>query len=286
MKRRNESHTLAEREFIHEEGWCLPYLSFEKLEEIPFVRHMFTTRGGGVSTGEYESLNLSFTRGDDAAAVEENFRRVAAAMGTDFSHIVTSDQTHTTTIRRVTAADMGKGILYKRDYSDVDGLITNEAGILLATFYADCVPLYFVDTKRHAIGLSHSGWRGTVAGMAQSTIRQMQQCFDTDPKDLHCAIGPSICCDCYEVDKDVADAFKKAFPETYDRILEKKANGKYQLDLWESNRILLQRAGVPENQIYVTDICTCCNASELFSHRASKGRRGNLGAFLMLTEND
>lgn len=272
------------RNYRSEEGYVLPYLSFSSYEALPYIRHMFTTREGGVSKDIYESLNLSFTRGDDETAVLENYRRVAQALGTSIDHIVTSDQTHTTNVRPVGKEDLGKGITRPRDYKDVDGMITDQPGVLLATFYADCVPLYFVDPVHKAIGLSHSGWRGTVGRMGQATVEAMEKSFGSQPKDLLCAIGPSICQDCYEVSRDVAEAFIFAFPTHEKEILQAGALGKYQLDLWKANEIVLTEAGVLKEHIDLAGLCTCCNSSILFSHRASRGKRGNLGAFLMLTE--
>ena len=272
------------RNYRSEEGYVLPYLSFSSYEALPYIRHMFTTREGGVSKDIYASLNLSFTRGDDETAVLENYRRVAQALGTSIDHIVTSDQTHTINVRPVGKEDLGKGITRPRDYKDVDGMITDQPGVLLATFYADCVPLYFVDPVHKAIGLSHSGWRGTVGRMGQATVEAMEKSFGSQPKDLLCAIGPSICQDCYEVSRDVAEAFIFAFPTHEKEILQAGALGKYQLDLWKANEIVLTEAGVLKEHIDLAGLCTCCNSSLLFSHRASKGKRGNLGAFLMLTE--
>ena len=276
-------------DIVLEEVWCengagstLPLLKYPLLEQTGIVEHCFTTRIGGVSKGIYESLNLSFTRGDEDAAVRENFRRLAGAMKTDVSEFVFTDQTHTTNVRRVTAEDAGKGIVKERDYTDIDGLITNEPGLVLSTFYADCVPLYFVDPVHRAIGMSHSGWKGTVGKMGAATITAMKREFGTEAKDLVCAIGPSICQDCYEVSEDVADAFKEAFPGHADEILLDKKNGKYQLDLWGANEIVLTEAGVLKEKIAVTYICTCCNPDLLFSQRASHGKRGNLGAFIYL----
>lgn len=276
-------------DIVLEEVWCengagstLPLLKYPLLEQTGIVEHCFTTRIGGVSKGIYESLNLSFTRGDEDAAVRENFRRLAGAMKTDVSEFVFTDQTHTTNVRRVTAEDAGKGIVKERDYTDIDGLITNEPGLVLSTFYADCVPLYFVDPVHRAIGMSHSGWKGTVGKMGAATITAMKREFGTEAKDLVCAIGPSICQDCYEVSEDVAEAFKEAFPGHADEILLDKKNGKYQLDLWGANEIVLTEAGVLKENIAVTNICTCCNPDLLFSHRASHGKRGNLGAFIYL----
>ncbi len=275
---------IEKRNYRSEEGYVLPYLSFSSYEALHYIRHMFTTREGGVSKDIYESLNLSFTRGDDETAVLENYRRVAQALGTSIDHIVTSDQTHTTNVRPVGKEDLGKGITRPRDYKDVDGMITDQPGVLLATFYADCVPLYFVDPVHKAIGLSHSGWRGTVGRMGQATVEAMERSFGSQPKDLLCAIGPSICQDCYEVSRDVAEAFIFAFPTHEKEILQAGALGKYQLDLWKANEIVLTEAGVLKEHIDLAGLCTCCNSSILFSHRASKGKRGNLGAFLMLTE--
>lgn len=275
---------IEKRNYRSEEGYVLPYLSFSSYEALPYIRHMFTTREGGVSKDIYESLNLSFTRGDDETAVLENYRRVAQALGTSIDHIVTSDQTHTTNVRPVGKEDLGKGITCPRDYKDVDGMITDQPGVLLATFYADCVPLYFVDPVHKAIGLSHSGWRGTVGRMGQATVEAMERSFGSQPKDLLCAIGPSICQDCYEVSRDVAEAFIFAFPTHEKEILQAGALGKYQLDLWKANEIVLTEAGVLKEHIDLAGLCTCYNSSILFSHRASKGKRGNLGAFLMLTE--
>lgn len=263
-------------------GEELPLFHYPLLDETGIVRHCFTTRYGGVSEGMLSKLNLSFTRGDVKESVEENYRRIAEAMGVPYEKIVCSDQTHTTNVRVVTEADAGTGIIRPKDYTDVDGLITNVPEITLATFYADCVPLYFVDPVHHAIGLSHSGWRGTVARMGKCTLEAMRREYGTKAADVYCAIGPSICQDCYEVSEDVAVQFEEAFSGHESEILLNKGNGKYQLDLWKANEIVLLEAGVKPEHLAVTDVCTCCNPELLFSHRASHGKRGNLGAFLCL----
>lgn len=162
----------------------VPYLTFPLLEKTGLVRHLFSTREGGVSTGIYSSMNVSYSRGDNKEAVDENFRRIAEIFGAAPDKMVCSRQTHTTNIRRVTKADCGKGVVRETDYEDVDGLITDEPGIILCTFYADCVPLYFVDTKHRAIGLSHSGWRGTVGRMGELTIKAMGEVFNTRAEDV------------------------------------------------------------------------------------------------------
>mgnify|MGYP000181620941 CR=1 FL=1 len=278
FKKKNE-----EQKYVIDGGEQPPLLKYKKLEEIPWIRHCFTTREGGASKGIFAELNLSFTRGDEEAAVRENYRRVAKRMGTEVSHFVCSDQTHTTNVRVVTQEDAGAGVVRERGYTDVDGLITNEPGLVLSTFYADCVPLFFIDPVHRAIGLSHSGWKGTVGHIGQKTVWKMHEVYGSEPKDIVAAIGPSICQSCYEVSDDVAEAFRANFTadEAADILLD-KGNGKYQLDLWKANEIVLLDAGVKKDHLEVTDVCTCCNPELLFSHRASHGQRGNLGAFLGL----
>lgn len=258
----------------------LEYLVFPKLEETGVVEHLFTTRTGGISCGIYSTMNLSFSRGDDPECVSENYRRIGEVLKVEPGHMVASKQTHTTNIHLVTEEDLGNGITRPSAYDDIDGLATDIPGIALATFFADCVPLYFVDPVHKAIGLAHSGWRGTVAGMGACMVQFMQEHFQSDPRDLVAAVGPSICVDCYEVSEEVAEQFREGFPE---EVLQKgKAPGKYQLDLWKANESILLKAGILPEHLSVTDVCTCHNPEYLFSHRASHGRRGNLAAFLML----
>lgn len=259
------------------------YLTYPLLEETETVVHGFTTRLGGVSKGVCSSMNLSFSRGDEEAAVYENYRRIADAVGFPYESIVCSDQTHTTNVRKVGKDDRGKGLLFSRNYHDVDGLITNEPEVTLATFYADCVPLYLVDPVKKAIGLSHSGWRGTVGKIGKVTVEAMEREFGSRPEDILTAIGPSICQKCYEVSEDVAEEFRKIYPrELWNTLLWDKGNGKYQLNLWEACRRNFLEAGILPEHIVLPEICTCCNPDFLFSHRASQGKRGNLAAFLML----
>lgn len=288
-------------------GEELEYLTFPVLEQTGLVRHLFTTRLGGVSGQEFATMNFSVDRGDSEENVAANYARIAGVLGCSVEDMVASHQTHTVNIRRVTFADRGKGIVRPRDYENVDGLMTNEGGIVLVTYYADCVPLFFVDVRNKAVGLAHSGWRGTAAGMGQHMVRAIGESFGTKPEDLRVAIGPSICRDCYEVGEDVAASFMKKMggeapagegslegeaslageicagrrqPEA--AVTRGRQPGKYQLDLWLANRGILESAGVPRENIAMPDICTCENSGYLFSHRASRGKRGNMGAFLGL----
>lgn len=272
------------REHIFDEAdGEVPYLEYPMLRDTGIVKHGFSTRLGGVSGGYYESLNLSFDRGDDPEAVRENFRRIGEAIGVQVEDMVMSKQTHTTNVRVVTEEDRGKGIVRDRDYTDVDGLITNVRGICLVTSYADCVPLYFVDPVRKAIGLSHSGWRGTVGKIGKKTVELMTESFGSDPADILACVGPSICSDCYEVSQDVIDKVKEVFDEAlWESLFYEKGNGKYQLDLWKTNEEVFQEAGILPEHIAVTNVCTRCNSRILYSHRVQGDKRGNLCAFLAL----
>ena len=282
-------------------GKNLPYLAFPSLEETGFIKHAFTTRAGGVSEGDCAALNLSFSRGDREEAVRENFHRLAEELGVGEDRFVFTDQTHTTNIRVVTEKDAGKGLVRPKDYTDVDGLVTDVPGIVLSVFTADCVPVFLADPVHRAIGLVHSGWRGTAGRIAEKALHIMREQYGTDPADVICAVAPSICQDCYEISRDVAEVFGEAFSGHEEEILTSPlqksgaddpvtnyltgghADDKFHLDLWQANRIVLEEAGVLSSHIAVTDICTCCNPGMLFSHRASHGKRGNLGAFLMIS---
>lgn len=259
------------------------FLTYPALDALPGIVHGFSTRLGGVSRGIYSSMNLSFARGDEEADVRENYERLAAAMGFSTADIVTSDQTHTTNVRVITEADRGKGITCPRDYTDVDGMITNVPGICLVTSYADCVPLYFVDPVKKAIGLSHSGWRGTVGKIGKNTVQLMQENFGSKPEDLLAAVGPSVCMDCYEVSEDVIEQFKEAFEKKYwEDLFYKKENGKYQLNLWKANELIFLESGILPEHMAITNVCTHCNSKILYSHRTMGNNRGNLCAFLAL----
>lgn len=273
------------RRIFDEAGRETPYLKYPMLENTGIVRHGFSTRLGGVSQGCYASLNLSFDRGDREEAVRENFRRIGEAMGVRCEDMVLSRQTHTTNVRVVTEDDRGKGIVRERDYTDVDGLVTNVPGICLVTSYADCVPLYFVDPVKRVIGLSHSGWRGTVGKIGKKTVEVMKDTFGSDPGDILAAVGPSVCMDCYEVSEDVIERVKEAFSEhLWEQLFYRKPDGRYQLDLWKANELIFREAGISEEHIAVTNVCTHCNSDILYSHRAAGDKRGNLCAFLALKQ--
>lgn len=260
-------------------------IGFETYRNYTWLTHGFSTRYGGVSDGIYKSMNLSFSQGDDERCVLKNHGIMAKTMGVELADMVYSHQTHTTNVLRVTREHAGMGFTVTRNFHDVDGFVTDVPGLMLVTAYADCVPLYFADTRLHVIGLSHSGWRGTVNNMAQATVDKMSYEFGSRPCDIAAFIGPSICASCYEIGDDVARNFRDRYGAESEKILTKKeaaSEDKYYLNLHAANRINMLNAGISPQNIHVTDICTCCNPELLFSHRASKGKRGGLCGYMMI----
>ena len=267
----------------------MEYLTFPELEKYEEISHLFTTRIGGVSEGYLSELNMSYSRGDEKENVDRNYNRVARVLNSKFEDFVCTMQTHTTNILRVNHSHRGSGVANELKYQDIDGLITNEPQIVLTALFADCVPLYFYDPIHHAIGLAHSGWKGTLNQIGLKMIQSMKKEFESKPEDIIAAIGPSICADCYEIGNDVAEQFIFLFQnmgfekaKEYEQYIKIGENEKYHLDLWKTNELILRKAGLLKENISTTDLCTCCNSDYLFSHRASNGKRGNLAAFLKL----
>lgn len=276
-----EEKTVSDGDSEH----VVPVICFEPYRNYTWLTHGFSTRYGGVSDGIYKSMNLSFSQGDDERRVLKNHGIMAKTMGVELADMVYSHQTHTTNVLRVTKEHAGMGFTVTRNFHDVDGFVTDVPGLMLVTAYADCVPLYFADTRLHVIGLSHSGWRGTVNNMAQATVDKMSYEFGSRPCDIAAFIGPSICASCYEVGDDVARNFRDRYGAESEKILTKKeaaSEDKYYLNLHAANRINMLNAGISPQNIHVTDICTCCNPELLFSHRASKGKRGGLCGYMMI----
>lgn len=263
------------------------YLTFPNLEATGVVDHYFSTRIGGYSTGDCAEVNFNYHREDDREAVDKNYERAATILGggRTIKDFVCTQQTHSTNIKQVDEPFRGRGTVLPLDYTDVDGLITNVPKLILTVFVADCVPVYLVDPVNRAIGLVHSGWRGTVGQIAAKAVTMMHDAYGTNPSDLVCAIGPSICAEHYEISEDVAFDFINAFgAETLGSrgILRPSREGHYKLDLWSANRMILENADVSSDNIAVTDICTRHNPNYLFSHRAVGDHRGNCCAFLSL----
>ena len=275
MKINSKTMTLNENKGV-------PYLTYNRLSDIDFIRHAFSTKHGGVSKGEWTSMNFAFSRGDNPENVIENYKIFSDAVGFDYNSLVTSSQDHHTYVRPVTKNECGIGIWKEKDMMSVDALITNEPNVTLVTHYADCTPLFFVDTVGKAIGLAHAGWRGTVGRIGEEVIKKMTSLYGTHPKDVVVAIGPAISKCCYEVDKDCAENFYNLKDLDNSKFIFPKNDGKYMIDLLETNRQIVMRAGVKEENIVLSDLCTKCNSDLLWSHRATNGHRGTMCAFMCI----
>lgn len=262
----------------------VPYLTYNSLSEIKFINHAFTTRLGGVSQGEFTSMNMAFNRGDNVESVTENYKRFCKSAGFEYESLVASAQDHNTIVRAVTSTDKGVGIYKPRDMQSVDALITNEKGVTLVTYYADCTPLFFVDTKNKAIGLAHAGWRGTAGRIGEKVVNKMSEMYGTKPADIAAAIGPAISVCCYEVDKPCADNFLALDDLDTEKFVFPKNDVKFMIDLLETNRQILVKSGVKPENITISDLCTNCNSELLWSHRATKGHRGTMSAFMCIIE--
>lgn len=263
--------------FTHEQKGMLEYLTVPQLTQAGFI-HAFSTRRGGVSQGALGSLNLGFSRGDEQENVQENYRILTDAIGVSMASLVLAAQTHTDHIRKVGADDRGEGIT-RKTFSDVDALMTDEPGVTLVTFHADCTPVFLADPVRRAVCLIHAGWRGTVQKIAAKAVAAMEKEYGSRPQDLLAAIGPSAGPCCYEVSEEVGQAIEAAGGGGCLRY--KDGNSKPFADLWTANRHMLLAVGVQDAHITVAGECTC-HEERYFSHRRQGGARGSLAAFLSI----
>jgi YfiH family protein len=273
-------------------------LKAESFARIPWMLHGFSMRKGGVSkTYGGNSLNLGITEQDTREAVEHNretfLKELCATNGSKTWPTVPMHQIHSAIIHRVESVP--EKMLHG------DGLITNVPGMLLTVRTADCVPVLIADRRKLAVGAFHAGWRGTLERIVEKGLGEMRRQFGSDPADLIAAIGPCIHACCYEVSDDFPDKFRaqfeyadSLFEEVFDSnslhlkypllFLNQRAPGhgdaasKVHLNLVESNRRQLLDGGLPEKNIWVSDLCTSCRKDLLFSHRAEFGQTGRMMA--------
>lgn len=257
------------------------YLVIPAFEATGLVRHAFSTRRGGFSRGHCESLNLGFSKGDDRETVLKNYRAFCDAVGIEMENLVASHQVHESEVHVAGREDRGKGILKKSDITGKDALITAEKGVALITYYADCVPLFFLDPVTPAVGLAHAGWRGTVKKVGMKTVEKMVEVFGTPVEKLLCGIGPCIAGSCYEVGENVVEKFKDAF-ECWETLVEDRGDGRWLLDLVKANKRQLEDAGVRPENITVSGFCTHCRPDLFYSYRRDRGMTGSLAAVIEL----
>ena len=254
----------------------ITYLRSQALEG---VAHGFSTRLGGVSPAPWDSLNLGVGRGDTMENVQENYRRFCAVLGMDDRRAVLSKQIHEDVVRHVTEADAGKGLYRDRDYSSVDGMVTDVPHLPLVVFSADCNVILLYDPVGRAIGACHAGWRGTALGIAKKTAQEMVRLFGCDPANIRAAIGPAIGQCCFETDEDVPAALREALGAEVEPYITWNGT-KYHIDLKAVNALWLRKAGV--EQIDICDHCTACHPDLYWSHRKMGNARGAQIAMIAL----
>ncbi len=254
---------------------------YEVFCDIPTVSACITTRAGGVSGGEFATLNFRQNCEDTEENKKENVKRICASFGTSPEKIVTTTQEHTTVIRKVGKEDGGIGFVRPRFSEGVDGLITNEEDVTLFTFFADCVPVLLCDPVKRAVAAVHSGWRGTVGKISAEAVRKMKREFGSDSGDIRAVIGPHIGSCCFAVDRPCYDEFLAAFPSDNGFLKEEK-DGKYYIDLSRAIQKTLRAEGV-EN-IEDMEMCTVCRSEEFFSHRKTGGKRGCFAALIRIRD--
>lgn len=241
--------------------------------------HAFTTRLGGVSRGIFRSLNLAVSRGDDAADVEKNYSLLCSCLDISMDSLVFSHQVHGDIVRTCSSEDYHT--LFTPVPYDADGLITAEANLPLIIFTADCMPILLFDRAAGAIGAVHAGWRGTAADIAGKAVIRMAEEFGCRPENIQAAIGPGIGFCCYETDSEVPEAMAR-LPVDCEKIVRKKEDGKFMVDLKGINLRLLENAGLLPEHISVSDECTMCSHDKYWSHRYTHGMRGTQASVIML----
>lgn len=287
---------------LHTDG--IPRLSLRMFDELG-VPNLFSTRlirYDEISGRRFGGIRVAVMDDDsieEASPVCRGFRdRLAHQIGSSISMEVVTDQRHTNYVHVASKEDFGVATVgnfaLHRQY--VDGVVTDIPDALLTVFGADCPSVYIADPVRRCIGLVHAGWKGTLGKIPEVAIAQMVVKFGCEPEDMYAAIGPGVCGDCYEMGDEVYDAFAEQWGmDDADRILRryepgegsdalkikymmagrhtgvsKQTESKYHLDLREANKLTLMRAGVPEDHIAVSNVCTMCNTDTFYSYRAGK----------------
>lgn len=264
--------SFSNESIIHKKCGSLEYLQFRHFNDTGLVKHCFTTRRGGVSKGDFDSLNLKFETEDIKDNIIKNRKIICDEIGIDYNNLICCSQIHGDNVEIVN----GKEI----DLYQADGLLTGLKEVPLTTFYADCVPLFFLDPVKKIIANSHAGWRGTVMKIGQTTALRMIKEFGSRPEDILVGIGPSIGKCCFEIDFSVYSQFNNIFKDN-NKICIKNEKGLF-INLWEANRIQLEDVGIKTENICISGICTMCNKEHFFSHRGNNQKTGRMAAIIQL----
>lgn len=239
-------------------------------------RHFVSGRKGGVSQFPYDSLNLSYSAGDERDNVQENRNRLAKSLGIAFENLVFVSQIHSNKVVVVKKPDDTKGV-------EADAMVTDVPGLCISVMGADCVPIIAYDPVKNVAGAAHAGWRGTLSSITTQMLHAMIDTYRCLPSDIYVGIGPSASQQRYEVGEDVFLLYKKAFDDAgcewfkYDKL-----TNKYFPDLWLANKSQAMWAGVLEHHIEVAGICTMANPNDFFSARLSNNRTGRFASGIVL----
>ncbi|AOH54207.1 laccase [Peribacillus muralis] len=240
----------------------------------------FTTKNGGVSSGDFQSLNTGFHVGDRLEDVQGNRGILAEKLSFSLDGWIGAEQTHETQILQVTSLDGGRGSTdYISAFKATDGFYSKDRNVLLTMCYADCVPLYFLAPAHGMIGVAHAGWKGSVNGIARKMVEAWLR-EGIKEAEIFAVIGPSICSKCYVVDDKVIDLVQNLLEDNDEKPYNLISEGQYQLDLKQLNGLVLQKAGIPISQIDMTSYCTSCDHDLFFSHRRDNGKTGRLMSFI------
>jgi YfiH family protein len=268
--------------FMQEKRENINIITIPSFTATNLVEHAFTTRHDGESKGEFSSLNLAFHVGDDHESVLQNRKKVVKIFGATLEQLVAGEQVHGKRVQIVKQQDRGRGSLsLSTAFPETDSLITNVPGIILSSYYADCVPLFFLDPVNKAVGLAHAGWKGTWQQISVATLEAMRDNYHTVPENCLVAIGPSIGPCCYQVDKPVMEQFSCTF-DYHQTFAHYCYEDKWVIDLWKANQEQLTRFGVPLKNIVVSRLCTACHRDIFYSYRKENGRTGRQASLIML----
>lgn len=271
---------------LHLEPWVNKYAE---------ISAGFTGRQGGAGKKPYDSLNCALHVGDQLVDVISNRRALAEALGFAPEAWTCGEQTHGADIAVIREPDRGRGQKDRASaFQSTDGLLTDVPGVLLTSFYADCVPLYFYDPVQQVVGLAHAGWKGTVAQIAEAMVNKMEAVYGSRPHNIVAAIGPSIGDCCYEVDEYVMEHVRRLEGELKQQVetaenvelysVSELELGKYMLNLKEMNRRIMIKAGILPTHIECTTWCTSCNPDLFFSYRKENGITGRMTSWIGIKE--
>jgi YfiH family protein len=254
----------------------MEFLKFRILEEQNGVIHFTTTRRGGGSEGKYSSLNLSNKVLDEPEHVKNNRSQVAETLGIPFERMLFPDQCHSDRVKEVDANS------HPADMERTDGLVTRAKGVCLCILAADCVPVLLYDPVEGAIAALHAGWKGTYGRIVSRAVERMVRTWACKPEHILACIGPAISQNRYEVGDEVSQYFRLLFSD-YPHIIRRNENtGKDNLDLKEANRILLHRAGVKDEHIEISPLCTYDRPDLFFSARRDGMHCGRFASGIMI----